>query len=102
MYRSGLSGMVTEASWTDLSIDDLRPYVRRALGWFGAERCIFGSDWPVCLMAATYEQVVEAMRDLISDLKPEQQEAVFGGNAVRVYGLARDKPRKAPLPSPPP
>ncbi|MEA2628031.1 MAG: L-fuconolactonase, partial [Chloroflexota bacterium] len=97
-----LSGMVTEASPTGWTVDDLRPYVRRALGWFGAERCIFGSDWPVCLMAATYEQVVEAMRDLTSDLKPEQQEAVFGGNAVRVYGLARDKPRKAPLPSPPP
>jgi L-fuconolactonase len=83
-----LSGMVTEASPTGWTVDDLRPYVRRALGWFGAERCIFGSDWPVCLLAATYEQVIEAMRDLTSDLKAVEQEAVFGGNAVRVYGLS--------------
>jgi L-fuconolactonase len=84
-----LSGMVTEASWTGWTVDDLRPYVRRALGWFGAERCIFGSDWPVCLLAATYEQVIEAMRDLMRDLKAAEQEAVLGGNAARVYGLAR-------------
>jgi L-fuconolactonase len=82
-----LSGMVTEASPTGWTVDDLRPYMRRALGWFGAERCIFGSDWPVCLLAATYEQVIEAMRDLTSDLKAVEQEAAFGGNAMRVYGL---------------
>jgi L-fuconolactonase len=82
-----LSGMVTEASWTGWTVDDLRPYVQRAIGWFGAERCIFGSDWPVCLMAATYEEVVGALRDLTSDLKSIEKEAVFGINATRVYGL---------------
>jgi len=47
-----LSGMVTEASWTSWTADELKPYVQRALAWFGPERCMFGSDWPVCLMAA--------------------------------------------------
>ena len=83
-----LSGMVTEASWTDWSIDDLRPYVRRALGWFGSERCMFGSDWPVCELAATYEEVVDALRETVRDLKPAEKEAIFGGNAARVYGLS--------------
>jgi L-fuconolactonase len=82
-----LSGMVTEASWTGWTVDDLRPYVKRAIGWFGADRCIFGSDWPVCLMAASYEEVIGALRDLTSDLKSIDKEAVFGANATRVYGL---------------
>jgi L-fuconolactonase len=82
-----LSGMVTEASWTEWTPDDLRPYVRRTLDWFGPERCMFGSDWPVCLLAAPYERVVEALRYAVSDLKPADRDAVFGGNALRVYGL---------------
>ncbi|MDQ6720454.1 MAG: amidohydrolase family protein [Candidatus Dormibacteraeota bacterium] len=82
-----LSGMVTEASWTGWTSGDLVPYIRHALGWFGPERCVFGSDWPVCLMAATYRQVLEAMKYSMSDLEPPDQEAVFGGNAIRVYGL---------------
>ncbi|HEY2599033.1 MAG TPA: amidohydrolase family protein, partial [Candidatus Dormibacteraeota bacterium] len=57
-----LSGMVTEASWTGWTPNDLKPYVNRALGWFGPERCMFGSDWPVCLLAAPYERVVHALK----------------------------------------
>jgi L-fucono-1,5-lactonase len=83
-----LSGMVTEAAWAGWTPEDLRPYVRRALGWFGAERCMFGSDWPVCLLAATYDKVIEALRYAVSDLNPNDQEAIFGGNAIRVYGLS--------------
>jgi L-fuconolactonase len=83
-----LSGMVTEASWTDWSIDDLRPYVRNVLGWFGSQRCMFGSDWPVCELAATYEEVVDALREMVSDLKPADRDAIFGGNAIRVYRLS--------------
>src|ERR1700693_1806978 len=82
-----LSGMVTEASWTDWKPDDLVPYVRRAIGWFGPERCMFGSDWPVCLLAASYEQVVLAVRYVLSDLSASELDGVFGGNAVRVYRL---------------
>jgi L-fuconolactonase len=82
-----LSGMVTEAGWTDWTPDDLQPYVEHVLEWFGPERCIFGSDWPVCLLAATYAQVIEALKNTLGDLGGAGTEAVFGGNAIRIYRL---------------
>jgi L-fuconolactonase len=82
-----LSGMVTEASWTAWTPGDLEPYVHRALEWFGPARCMFGSDWPVCLMAAPYARVVDALRFATRGLDPAARDAVFGGNAIRVYGL---------------
>jgi L-fuconolactonase len=82
-----LSGMVTEASLTSWTPGDLKPYVRHALDWFGPERCLFGSDWPVCLLAAPYGRVVDALQYSVSDLKPAERDAVFGGNAIRVYRL---------------
>jgi L-fuconolactonase len=84
-----LSGMVTEAHWADWTIDDLAPYVARVRGWFGEGRLLFGSDWPVCLLAAGYDRVTAAMRELLADLPEEARSAVFGGNATRVYGLRR-------------
>ena len=83
-----LSGLVTEARWDGWTPDDLVPYVHRAVGWFGPDRCMFGSDWPVCLLAATYEQVMQAMRYALRDLDASAMDAVFGGNAVRVYRLS--------------
>ena len=83
-----LSGMVTEAGWADWTPDDLRPYVQRALEWFGPQRCLFGSDWPVCLLAATYDRVTDALRSCLDHLSEADGDAVFGGNAIRVYGLA--------------
>ena len=83
-----LSGLVTEARWSDWTADDFAPYVRRAIGWFGSRRCMFGSDWPVCLLAASYEQVVQAARHALQDLDAAELEAVFGGNAIRVYRLS--------------
>jgi L-fuconolactonase len=77
-----LSGLVTEADWKAWTSGDLEPYVNRVLSWFGPERCMFGSDWPVCLLAAPYGDVVEAMRSLTGD-----DANVFGGTATRVYGL---------------
>ena len=82
-----LSGMVTEAGWTDWTPDDLQPYVEHALEWFGPERCMFGSDWPVCLLAATYAQVVDALKYTLRDLGGAGTDAVFGGNAIRIYRL---------------
>jgi L-fuconolactonase len=82
-----LSGMVTEASWTSWTATDLAPYVRRALDWFGPERCMFGSDWPVCLLAASYEEVLQAAKTVLAALSPSELEGVFGGNAIRVYRL---------------
>jgi L-fuconolactonase len=82
-----LSGLVTEARWNDWTPTELAPYVRRAVGWFGPERCMFGSDWPVCLLAASYEQVTQVARYSLRDLKSAEMESVFGSNAIRVYGL---------------
>jgi len=83
-----LSGMVTEAAWGDWTPDDLRPYVQHAVEWFGRDRCLFGSDWPVCLLAATYDQVIDALREVLHEMDSATIEAVFGGNAIRVYRLA--------------
>jgi L-fuconolactonase len=78
-----LSGLVTEADWRGWTVEQLEPYVRRVVGWFGRERCMFGSDWPVCLLAASYAQVLDALRQIVGP-----DEAIFGGTATRVYGLA--------------
>ena len=78
-----LSGLVTEADWNAWTPEQLEPYVRRVLSWFGPERCMFGSDWPVCLLAAPYKDVVESMRSIAGD-----DPRVFGETATRVYGLA--------------
>jgi L-fuconolactonase len=82
-----LSGMVTEADWTRWQPRDLAPYVERVLGWFGPDRCLFGSDWPVCLLAADYGQVLDAVRTTLDGLAPAATEKVLGGTAVRVYRL---------------
>ena len=77
-----LSGLVTEADWKTWTREQLRPYLERVLDWFGPGRCMFGSDWPVCLLAADYAEVVATMREIIGD-----DEDVFGSTAARVYGL---------------
>ena len=59
-----------------------------ALEVFGPERCMYGSDWPVCELAGTYEQVVGAARDVLSELSEAEQQQVFGGTAKKFYGLA--------------
>ncbi|MCA9264180.1 MAG: amidohydrolase family protein [Planctomycetales bacterium] len=82
-----LSGMVTEASWQTWTVDDLRPYVERALESFGPDRCMYGSDWPVCELAATYEQVHEALTKLVESLSDDEQSAIFGRTATEFYGL---------------
>jgi L-fuconolactonase len=82
-----LSGLVTEANWTTWQTDDLRPYVEYALELFGAERMMFGSDHPVCLLAASYKRVLESFHELLKDLNPEQRDRVFGGTAASFYRL---------------
>ncbi|WP_029422397.1 amidohydrolase family protein [Alicyclobacillus macrosporangiidus] len=83
-----LSGMVTEADWKSWTTDDLRPYVEHVVNAFGPDRVMFGSDWPVCLQAVSYEQVHDALLDLLAPLLSSAElEQVFGGNAVRFYGL---------------
>jgi L-fuconolactonase len=82
-----LSGLVTEADWSSWRGDELVAVLRRALDWFGPGRCLFGSDWPVCLLAAGYGDVLELVESAIADLAPDERAAVLGGNALRVYGL---------------
>jgi len=82
-----ISGMVTEADWTSWRSADLAPYVDRVAGWFGDERLLFGSDWPVCLLAADYGTVVATARELMADRPPAALAAIFGGNASRIYRL---------------
>jgi L-fuconolactonase len=81
-----LSGLVTNAlpNWT---VADLRPYGEHVLSAFGAGRTMFGSDWPVCTLRASYSQVVEACELLIDNLTDREQADVFGGNAVEWYRL---------------
>ena len=82
-----LSGMVTEADWKRWTVRDITPYVTRVLEWFGPERCVFGSDWPVCLLAASYPQVIDACGQAIGDLPIPDRERIFGGNAIELYRL---------------
>ncbi len=65
-----LSGLVTEADWKGWTPEQLVPYGERTLGWFGAGRILFGSDWPVCILASTYEEVFATYRQLVRDLVP--------------------------------
>jgi L-fuconolactonase len=83
-----LSGMVTEASWTDWKVSDLQPYADVVLDAFGPDRVMFGSDWPVCLLAASYADVVQAAEDLTASLTAAEREAVFSTTARRTYKLS--------------
>ncbi|MGH3384726.1 MAG: amidohydrolase family protein [Nocardioidaceae bacterium] len=82
-----ISGLVTEADWTSWTDKDLRPVVDRVLELFGPDRVLWGSDWPVCELAASYPGVLDATRATISGLSAVEQQAVLGGNARRVYSL---------------
>lgn len=82
-----VSGLVTEADWRGWQVDDLRPFVDGALETFGPDRLLFGSDWPVCLLAATYQEVLDAARSATALLSPSERDQVFGEVARRVYRL---------------
>ncbi len=81
-----LSGLVTEAE-PDWTIDDLRPYVDQLLDTFGPSRLIWGSDWPVCTLASSYQRWLETTDALLSALSNTERNAVLGGNAARAYNL---------------
>ncbi|MDX3757828.1 amidohydrolase family protein [Streptomyces mirabilis] len=82
-----LSGMVTEADHATWTVDGLRPYADTVLDAFGPGRLMFGSDWPVCTLAASYGQVVDVAEELTGGLGAEERAEVFGGTATRVYRL---------------
>lgn len=83
-----LSGLVTRADHTHWTVADLVPYVDFALEHFGADRLMFGSDWPVCTLAADYALVHAALNQALAQRTPEERAAIFGGTAARVYRLA--------------
>jgi L-fuconolactonase len=85
-----VSGMVTEADWGSWTVADLQPYVDVVLEAFGPARLLFGSDWPVCLLAASYDRVVDVTRELLDDLADHDQARVFAGTALEVYRLGAD------------
>jgi L-fuconolactonase len=84
-----LSGMVTEAHWTQWSFPDLLPYFEVVLDAFGPKRLMAGSDWPVCLLAATYQTWFSTLREFIYRLSSAEQEMILGGVANEVYSLSR-------------
>jgi L-fuconolactonase len=82
-----VSGLVTEADWARWQPADLAPAVQRALAWFGVDRLMFGSDWPICLVAASYQEVCTAYRFALGDLPADAMQKIFGMNAARFYRL---------------
>lgn len=81
-----LSGLITEAG-EDWSVESLRPYVEHLLAVFGPERLIWGSDWPVLTLAASYGAWWDAANLLLADVTPAGRARIFGGNASRAYRL---------------
>lgn len=86
-----LSGLVTEADWQNWKPKDIIPYLDVAFDAFGPDRLMIGSDWPVCLVAASYPRTVQLVKDYVQ--KTEWREAVLGGNAQRFWRITPDGPR---------
>jgi len=82
-----VSGLVTEADWQHWRPEQLRPYLDVVFGAFGPDRLMFGSDWPVCLLAASYADVYGVIEDYAADLPEREKAGLFGLNAARFYGL---------------
>lgn len=83
-----LSGLVTEADWSRWRAEDFQPYLDVVFDCFGTSRLMFGSDWPVCLLAADYAKVVRIIREYTEELSRPEKEKIFHLNAARFYGLA--------------
>ena len=84
-----LSGLVTEVTTPQIADDAVHRHLDAALEAFGAERLMFGSDWPVCLLRADYARVAALVEDWAARLSPSEQRQLWGGNAARCYGLRR-------------
>jgi L-fuconolactonase len=82
-----VSGLVTEANCLHWKPEDIWPYLDVVFEAFGPERLMFGSDWPVCLLAASYKRVKDVIETYVDAHAPQSKEAIFGGNAIRFYGL---------------
>lgn len=82
-----ISGMVTEADWYNWKNEDFTPYLDAVVETFGTDRIMFGSDWPVCLVAASYERMLGLVQNYFASFSKDEQDAFFGGNAIQFYNL---------------
>ena len=82
-----ISGMVTEADWANWKPSAFKSFLETTLEAFGSKRVMYGSDWPVCLLAATYDQQLQIIRDFISPLSTAEKRAIMGENAARFYHI---------------
>lgn len=82
-----LSGMVTEADWNHWQFENFKKYLSVAFDTFGSDRLMFGSDWPVCLLAGSYEHVVKIIDLFIENLEQEEKNNIMGRNACNFYNL---------------
>ncbi len=83
-----ISGMVTETRWKLWSTDEFDPYIDIVVEAFGIDRVMFGSDWPVCTLSASYEEVYGIVNSYFSRYNDEEQQKVFGRNAIEFYSLS--------------
>ncbi|MFD2587368.1 amidohydrolase family protein [Croceitalea marina] len=82
-----ISGMITEANYSTWTPEQLKPYMELVLETFGPNRLMYGSDWPVCLVAGKYSKVKEVVTDFIAELSSNEQDAIMGKNAMFFYNL---------------
>jgi L-fuconolactonase len=83
-----VSGLVTEADWAHWRPEDFYPFLDVVFEAFGTQRVMFGTDWPVCLLAAGYPQVLELVEAYAEQLSAPERDGLFGENAARFYGLS--------------
>ena len=82
-----ISGIVTEADHKNWKPEDIYPYLDVVFESFGYDRLLFGSDWPVCLLAGTYKQVINLIEEYTRNISPEEKEKIFGMNARLFYNI---------------
>lgn len=82
-----VSGMTTEADYNNWTPNQIHPYMNLVIEAFGTERIMFGSDWPVCLVAGNYTQVKDLVTEFISNFSNAEQVAIMGKNAIQFYNL---------------
>ena len=82
-----VSGMVTEADWNSWHAMELIPFIDVVVANFGTRRLLYGSDWPVCLLAGTYRAQLSVYEKYFSDFSKHEQADIFGRNALRLYGV---------------
>ena len=82
-----ISGMATEANWNSWTMDTLKPYIDTVVEAFGTDRIMFGSDWPVCLLASSYSKWLETLQNYFNTFSIDEQASFFANNAIKFYKL---------------